>query len=196
MSAPLDVEDLITPVTEAQAKASLFGFADGFGLVTTAWQKLSPLRTVFAVCARLFAGFSTLQAQVNAAAFLDTSTKGWLTLLAYFVYGVTRIPATYARGTVTITNGGGGVYSFGPGDLVVLNPTTKKTYANVDAIVVAALEPGMDITVQASEAGSASTAAPGQVVKFVAASPQLTVTNAEALIGDDEELDEELRDRC
>ncbi len=200
---PLLLAQLLTALTPAQVLASLYAIADALGLATTAWQKLSPLRTFFAIVAQLFAGFSSTQATANAQAFLETASGDWLTLRAYYVYGVTRIPATFAPGFETITNHGGGLYEYGPGDLVLLNSTTGKTYVNTGDVTVPPLAgmggsnpPAVTFAIEALEQGSASTAAPGQIDAFVAASPQLTCTNAASIIGEDAEKDPQLRVRC
>ena len=194
MSLPID--ELIKSLTPAQVKASLYLLADSLGLKTTAWQKLSPLRTIFAVIAELFSGYTRLQAAVNRSGFLELAEGVWLTLLAWFVYGVLRNAATYAEGPVLVSNAAGGLYKYGPGDLVVLNTSTKKTYANVDAVTINPLEQDVEVVVRALEAGAASSAGPGDIDAFVAASPELSVTNAESILGEDEELDPALRVRC
>jgi len=192
----LSIDELIQSLTPDQVKATLYTLADSVGLQTTAWQKLSPLRSIFAIISQLFSGYSRGQATINRSGFLDLAVGVWLTLLAYFVYGVTRIPATFAPGTVTIDNGGGGDYTFEAGDLVVLNTTTKKTYVNTAQVHIGPLVTGLVVAIRAVEIGSASTAAPGQIDDFVAASPLLTVTNPAAVVGEDEEADPDLRVRC
>lgn len=192
----LSVTSLVTALTPDQVKASLYKLADTFGLNTTAWQKLSPTRTIFAIVAQLFSGFTAILATLAQAGFLDTAAGSWLDLLAFYVFGVTRIPATFAIGNVTIDNAGGGDYTFDPGDLQVLNSTTGKTYANTAQVTISPLATGVVVEVQALEQGSASTASPSQIDQFVSASPQLSVTNPSAIIGQDAELDADLKTRC
>lgn len=192
----LSLDDLITVATQDEVKAKLYALADDLGLKTTAWQRLSPLRTIFAILARLLSGYTEVQATLAKSGFLDTASGKWLTRVAHYVYGVDRNEATAATGTVTVDNTGGGSYSFAPGDLVFLNSTTGKTYANVAAVTITPLETGVEVEVEALEVGSASTAAPGQIDDFSSALPALTCTNDDALVGEDEEEDPDLRVRC
>ena len=192
----LDIDTLIKAATEDEIKADAYSIADSVELNTTAWQKLSPLRSVLAIVARIFSGFSTIQALINRSHYLDYAEGVWLTLLALYVYGVEREEATTATGQVTIDNTGGGLYTYDPGDLVLLNSTTKKTYVNTARVVINPLQTGLAVEVMAQEAGFASTASPGQINAFVAASPLLSVTNAAAIVGENEETDPDLRDRC
>ena len=55
------------------------------------------------------------------------------------MYGVERSPGTFASGTLTFDNAGGGVYSGGIGDLIVRSSTTNKTYRNTEAFTIGAL---------------------------------------------------------
>jgi hypothetical protein len=192
----LGVDDLITEQTPDQVKASLYALAATFGLNTTAWQRLSPLRTIFTVVAYLFSGLTKLQAAINRSAFLDTAEGDWLTLVAWFMYGVTRIAATFASGTILISNAGGGLYTYSPGDLVVRNTVTNKTYTNTALVTINPLASNVSVAIRAIEAGAASTATPGQIAAFVAASPQLSISQTAAIVGVDAELDADLRQRC
>lgn len=190
------IEDLISSQSVEQVKAFLYNVAGDLGLATTAWQKLSPLRTVFAIASTLFSGYTEVQVAVARSGFLDFAEGGGLTLLAKYVYGVLRNEATFATGQVTVDNAGGGLYPYAAGDLVFLNSTTKKTYVNTSAVTINPLQTGVVIDIAAVELGSASTAAPGQINAFSSAAPSLSVTNALAVIGDDEETDPALRLRC
>lgn len=189
------IDELIREMTTDEVKASLYLLYTTLGLSTTAWQRLSPLRTITAVLARLIAGFSRLQAIVNKSGFLDYAVGDFLTFLAFYVYNVLREPATFAPGEVTVINAGGGLYAYGIGDLVVLNTTTSKTYRNTAAVTVNPLAT-VTVAIEALEQGEDSTAAPGQIDAFVAASPSLSVTNAAAVVGQNAELDPSLRQRC
>lgn len=192
----LDVDDLITSSTPEQVQETLYATADTYGLTTTAWHKLSPLRSIFAIVAYLFSAFTVLQAVINRSGFLELATGRWLTLLAQFFYGVTRNAASFATDNVTIDNAGGGLYTYTPGELIVLNSATGKTFFNTALTTINPLQTGVIVAVQATEEGSDSTSAPGQINAFSSAAPGLSVTNASSLIGTDEEEDAPLRLRC
>ena len=126
----LDFGTLLTPESRETIKANIYSLADTLGLKTTNWFSGAPTRTLFAVAAWVFEGYQKAVVSLTASHFLDTATAGGLTRLAYYVYGVERIESTYAAGSVTLTNAGGGVYSWAAGDLVLKNTSTGATYVN------------------------------------------------------------------
>ena len=192
----LSIEQLFKSMTPAEVKASLYQLAESFGLATTAWQKLSPLRAIFAVLAQLFSNVTVLQALFNQSGFLDWAVGDLLKNVAVYVYGVSPREATFAAGEVTIDNGAGGLYTYGVGDLVVTSSALKKAYRNTAPITINPNELGVVVPIEALELGSASTAASGQIDGFATASPSLTITNAGAVVGEDEETPAALRQRC
>jgi hypothetical protein len=192
----ITVSDLVTPVTADQAEETLLLTIEGTGLKPRAWREGGSLRTILRVCAIIFAAFTKAIADLAAAGFLETSTGGWLTLLAYYVYGVTRINATFATGSVTLTNGGGGIYSVAAGAFRCTSNVTGKAYTNVSAFT---LNPGdvLLVPVTAVELGSASSATPGTVTLFTTTPlAGVTCTNLAAIVGSDAEPDLVLQQRC
>lgn len=192
----LPIDQLIQPLTKEQVKSSLYNLMKATGLPVTSWQEGAVARTIVAVVATIFAGFTEVMATVIRAGFLDLAEGVWLTMHAKFVYGVDRIEATFATGEVTLDNNGGGVFSFDPGDLIVRNPTTNKLYTNTSAFDLGALEKGKKVAIRAVEAGSASTSGPGQITAFVTTLLLVTVTNEASVVGLEAELDPALRQRC
>lgn len=192
----ITIADLITPVTADQVEESFLLIIEGTGLKPRAWRDGGTLRTILRIVAVVFAAFTNLIAQFAASGFLETSTAGWLTLLAYSVYGVTRIPSTFATGTVTLTNGGGGIYNVVAGAFRCTSSITGKAYTNVSGFT---LNPGnvLDVPVIAVEIGADSNAAPGTVTLFTTTPlAGVSCTNAAAIVGSDAEQDPELRQRC
>jgi hypothetical protein len=192
----LTIDQLFRGLSPAEVKSTLYQLAESFGLSTTAWQKLSPLRAIFAVLAQLVSNVTVLQATVNQSAFLDDATGELLQNLARYVYGVAPREATFARGEVTVNNGAGGLYTYGPGDLVVTSSALKKAYRNLAPVTIHPNELGVVVPIEALEQGSASTAAPGQIDGFATGAPGLSVANAHAVVGEDEESAADLRQRC
>lgn len=199
----LSVDALFKSQTPVQVKATLYAVADSLGLSTTAWQKLSPLRATYAVLAQLLSNLTVLQALANRAGFLDFApvnsdgtASDLLKIAAKYGFGVDYRPATFAAGEVTIDNTLGGLYSYGVGDLVVVNTATKKAYRNTAAVTINPLQTGVTVAIEALEVGSASTAAPGQIDDFATAAPGLSVTNAKSVVGEDEEQAADLIARC
>src|SRR5689334_15006781 len=162
----LPIDQLINPLTKDQVKASIYNLLKAAGVPVTSWQEGAVVRTLIAIIAAIFAGFTEVIAVATRSGFLDLAEGIWLTVLAYYVYGVTRIEATFATGKVTLTNTGGGLFDMEPGDLILLCPSTKKTYTNVAAFKLDPLGT-LDIDVRAVEAGAASTAPPNTITDFV-----------------------------
>ncbi|WP_437606248.1 baseplate J/gp47 family protein [Sorangium sp. So ce834] len=191
----LPIDQLIKPLTRDQVKESMYRLLTAAGLQVTSWQEGGVARTIIAVCAAIFAGFTEVIALAIRANFLDLAEGIWLTLLAYYVYGVTRIEATFASGQVTLVNTGGGVYEFEPGEFFCRNPTTDAHYTNVSAFTLGAGQT-LTIDVRAVEAGAGGTSSAGQISSLVTAMLYVTVSNATAIVGRDQELDPALRQRC
>lgn len=196
----ISLDDLITPVTTDEQLENFLSTLETIGVRARSWRQGGSLRTILRVVAGTYAGFSNVSIEFIRSGFLDLARNGWLTLLARYVFNVERIEATFAVGTVTLSNAGGASYpTVQPGALRVVNPTTKKVYTNT-AVFTLASGPGTsaDVDVQAVEIGSASNSAAGAITDFetVLDFPGVTVTNATAVIGSDDELDPDLRQRC
>lgn len=192
----LTVDQLFIPLTEAQVKAKLYELAAALGLPTTSWVSGAPTRVIIAVLAKLYGFFlAPLLVVVAKSGFLDDAEEGWLTLLASLVYGVTRRAATFATGEVTLVNGGGGVYSFEANECVLQNSATGATYVAAEAFDLLAGQT-ITVSVRAEAKGSASNAEIGAIDTIVTTMLEVTVLNADEVIGIDEETDPELRDRC
>lgn len=191
----MTLDELTTPITADQWKASIYDVMYRVGLNTTTWKPGAVVRTIVTATAIMLASLSKLIALIAGSGFLDLSTGPWLTLLARYQYGVERQPATFATGQVTITNSGGGIYEYDPGDLVFINATTRKTYRNTGSVSIGSLAT-VTIGIQAIEAGTGSTAQPGAINLFETPELGLSVTNAYPVVGIDEETDAALRVRC
>jgi hypothetical protein len=192
------LEELISSQTVAQVKASVYAIAESIGISTTSWVRLSPLRSVFAIVAQIFSGYTSLSAAATRARFLELAGTGdLLTKCGFYTFNVVRTPASYATGDpVVVDNLGGGLYTYAAHELLFLNSTTLKTYWNTAAVTINPLETGVEIDVEAVEVGSGSNAAPGQIDAFVSANPLLSVTNPGSIVGDDLEEASDFIARC
>lgn len=195
MSAPT-LEELTTPLTRAEVQASIYSTLTALGVNTTVWKPGSVVRTMIVAVSIVLAAFSKLQTDIAKSGFLELSVGPWLTLVARYVYGVERDLATFATGAVTLDNSGGGVYALDPDDLIFSNPITGKTYRNTAAVSIAALQTGVVVAIQATEVGTASSAAPGAITVLTTPLIGVTCSNALAVVGHDEETDPGLRARC
>jgi hypothetical protein len=189
------LDSLTTPLTRQEVQASIYQVLAANGVTTTTWKPGSVVRTFIVGTSIILSALSTLQAKIARSGFLDLSEGDWLTLVAFYVYFVARDVATFAPGEVTLVNTGGGVFSFDPDDVIVSNPGTGKTYRNTEAFELAALET-LTIAIRATEAGSASTSAPGEISVLETTLNGVTCSNADAVVGQDAEGDPALRLRC
>ncbi|HEX8795446.1 MAG TPA: baseplate J/gp47 family protein [Polyangiaceae bacterium] len=190
------LSDLLTPITADEAFATFVSNLVALGIGADQWRKGGVARTILRVVAITYAGFSATMVAALSAGFLDFATGGWLILLAYYVYGVTAIPATQASGAVTLVNAGGGTYTYLAGQATFLNSTTKVSYTNVNPFTLNPTSTLTGLQVQATTFGSASSSAPGGIDTLVTAMLGVSVTNPLAVVGQDAEADPALRTRC
>lgn len=191
----ISLSDLITPVTTDQAMESLLSTLETLQVPARSWRTGGAYRNILRAAAGLYSGLSSVVAGFAASGFLDTASGGWLTLLAYFVYGVTRPPATFAVGQVLFTNAGGGNYTNAAGTVTLLWVSGKKAYVTTEALNL--IGPSTQLVgVQAVEIGAASTVGPGQVDTLQSPLSFVTVTNPASIVGSDELDDEDLRELC
>jgi uncharacterized phage protein gp47/JayE len=191
----IDINELLAEVTADEILAKFLDALEALGVPAKSWRAGGVYRTILRVVAITYASFVAIMRLFIGAGFLETATGTFLTAMALSVYGVTRIPATFATGTVTLVNAGGGVFLLGIGELVVKSSTTGKSFTNTASISLGAGDTvGVDI--QALEIGSASSAPATTIDTLVTSLPSVTCSNAAAVIGSDEELDADLRARC
>lgn len=189
--------ELTTPLTRAEVETSIYAAIAARGAKTTNWKPGGVVRTIIVGTALVLSALSSLISQLARMGFLELSEGDWLTLVALYVYGVVRDEGSFATGTVTLNNAGGGIYSGLAGDLVFLNSTSGKTYRNTEPYAVAALETGVEVAVQAVEIGTDSNAAAGEIDDFESSPlPGVTVTNALAIVGTDRQEDPAVREDC
>jgi len=186
---------LIVEETKAEIYARGLALADSLGLTTTSWAPGDPTRSLYHFVAEVL---STLEGNVAGymkSAFLDYSTGDWLTVMADQVYGVTRVEATYASGSVTLTNAGGGVYTIEVGDIVLRASLSGKTYTNTSGGTLSGSST-LTLDFAADEAGSDSSAAATEIDELVTSMLGVTCSNASAFVGVDAEEDAALVARC
>lgn len=192
----INLNDLVTPLTTEQVNETLLTTIEGLGVPARSWVKGRAMSVITRAAATLISALTLLISDAVKATFLDSSTGTWLTLLAYYVYGVTRIEATFATGSVRFDNGGGGSFVKAAGEVRVYNPTTKKTYVNTAAFTIAPLQTGVLVPFQAVESGSASSSAPMSVNAIETTMLGVTALNPLAIVGSDAERDPTLRQAC
>jgi uncharacterized phage protein gp47/JayE len=193
------LEDLVQPVTRAEAQQSIYNVLGILGVNTTSWKPGAVVRTLLGATALVLSAFSELQAKIARSGFIELSDGAWLTLVAHYVYGVDRFDATFATGEVTLTNVGGGVFDFDADDLIFANPSTGMTYRNTEPVALGAVSTPtavVNVPISATVAGVAGNAEPGAITQMVTTVLSVSCSNSAPLRGSDEETDAQLRERC
>lgn len=187
--------DVITPMSGAQVRATMVSTLKTLGVPADQWRPGGTYSTILTVLAYAIATFLGLLAQGLGAGFLETASGGWLTLLAYYVYGVTRPGATVATGTVTLVNSGGGTYTYNAQKAIFGNPTTGAQYVNTNSFT---LNPGatLVIAIQALVPGSSSSSPVGAISQLVTTMLGVTCGNTAPVVGADQMGDPQLRQLC
>lgn len=191
----MNLSDLITPLTTDQAREAILTQLEQLGIPARSWRKGIALSVILRVFAILYAALSVIIAGFAASGFLDYASGGWLTLLARYVYGVTRPSATYAVGKVLFTNNGGGVHTDAAGTVVLEWIAGKKTYVTTEDLNLTSIGQTQLVSVIAVEIGAASSAGPGQIT-LQTDLLQVTATNPESVVGSDELADDPTRQLC
>lgn len=204
VGVPLSV--LTTPSTPEQELAELLAIAAAVQLPTTSWVLGEPTLTLLEIVAQRISMLTQVLAPMAAGGFLDFAsgsgipgTPGWLDILGQQTFNESRITATFAQATCTLTNSGGDTYVISANELVAESSVTGKTYRNsTPSSGTVTLSPSSSITLTfvADEAGSASSAGTGDISLLVTALLGVTITNPTAATGLDEESDDAYRARC
>lgn len=191
------IDQLTTPLTLEECRAATYGVLGAIGVNTTTWKPGAVLRTVITGFCLCLSALSRLQASIVKLGFAALSTGDWLVLCAYYQFGVSKLIASFATGTITVNNTGGGSYGpLNPGDFVVSSAVSGKQYSNTQVFSIGSLQTGIAVIVRAIEAGSGSTASAGDISNVVSNLDGVQCTNTAAIIGSDDEQDPALQLRC
>jgi hypothetical protein len=193
---PVDINTLLTPLDTDTVFNEWMTALQTAGVPSNTWRVGGPMRTLMRLIAASIVAMWTVTIAMISGGFLETAQGNWLSFLAYYVYGVIRVAATQAQGSITLVNAGGGVYDADPGELILQNPTTKKTYVNVATIHLGAGATLQGVLIIAQEAGSASTTPNGTTLGFVTPWSQVTATTSTDVVGLDAQSDDDLKATC
>ncbi len=192
----MTIDQLVTPLTTDEALTELFELAADLELSTTAWQSGQPIYTYLQVIAQKFADMTEVLAEIAKGGYGDLLPSDmWATLWAASRFNVTRTVAEAATGEVTFTNASVTEYTKAIGEVIVGHATTGKTYRNSEAMVIPALGT-LTADIAADEVGTDSNAAPGAVTEMVVSLTGVTCTNAEPVLGQDDETTAALVERA
>jgi len=193
---PVDVNVLLAPTSPQTVLGVIINSLVTMGIRADLWPKEGVAISCMTAVSSIFSGaINTTVIPAVKSGWLPTAVGNWLTWAALYSYGVNRVNATFATGQLTLTNGGGGSFSFGPFEATFQNALTKKTYTNVDPIALAPLGT-QTINIQSTEQGTASNAAPGDISIIVSTMLQVSCTNLAAVSGIDTQSDASLQLEC
>lgn len=199
------VEILQTQVTQEQAFAALKGFilsAPNPPEETTLDTPGTPENAFIYGLALAEEHRSEDRAGYAQAAFRSTAPIEYLRIHSAEFFGLPVQVAGYATTLMSVTNITGNLYGpFEPGELRVVNDTTKAVYENTAAVTIqpAQLSPFVAWTgsfgVRAVDPGTASNAAIGDVDRLESALDGVTVSNTQPALTVDDESAESINRR-
>jgi uncharacterized phage protein gp47/JayE len=192
---------LTTPVTQAAYLSQILATLAAQGFPVTGWQSGNAGRTLAVADAAALTDLRAVIADVARGGYLDTATGDWLTLLAAGLFDLTRTPAVFAVGSVTLACvATAGPYSITAGALVVTDGTRRWRSTNTTTQTLPS-SGSLVVNVRAESPGTAYNVS-GSTLLTTPVSPSLagvTVTAATAWLttsGAAEESDASLRARC
>jgi Baseplate J-like protein len=194
------ISTLLSTVTADQFRSRMVTSLQTLGIPAQSWRKGGVASSILTVVSMVLASLSAGLASILSGFFLPTATGDGLTLLAYYVYGVTRPAATAATGLLTFTNNGGGVFngsSYAPG-LVFFLGENGQTYTNLDQVTLGALGSStatQTIHIECTQLGTIGNAGPGVIDELVTTMVGVSVTNG-PVAGQDALDDPTLRSLC
>jgi len=197
MAIQLSLSQLLQSVSLDSWKQRVVDIATGVGLQTQNWASGGYTRILVALFSQFYKTSSDVVPLIAAGGLLDWAEGAWLALLAKQVFNVDKIEATFAAAVegITLTNTGGGFFTFDARDIVFKRTSTGKTYHNTSAGTLSA-GATLELDIEADEAGSDSNAPVATITELVTTLLGVTCTNTVALVGLNEESDPELRQRC
>lgn len=191
----ISIDDILTPMSLTACETSIYTVLGWLGVPTTGWKPGGVARAIVTMVATMQQAASEMVSNIGRSAFFSSASGDWLSMVAQQTYGVNRIEATFADGTVLLTNSGGGDYSsppLGVGEVIVSCSNSGKTYVNTSEI---SLGPATSATgtFRAEDSGAASNALPGEIDTMQTALVGVTCSNTTTFVAADEQSDESLR---
>jgi len=191
----LTFEDLMQSVPVEQIVQATLDVAEDLELPVTAWQEGSAAREIIYIDATNLAGFSTSITPIARGGLLDYADGDWLTLLAKQVFDVDKILSSAATGNIRLNNAGAVPYTLDPGDVRVLNETTGATYTSASGGTLTA-SGTLVLDFVADSPGTAGNLVSTDTLSLITTLDGVTPVFDATLLGQDEELDPALKQRC
>jgi hypothetical protein len=200
---PATFAELLTPVTPAEAEATVLGLLEAVGFPATSWQRFSVPRTLVKLTSELYSDARTGISNIVRSRLLDFATGDALTYLARHFFLVERAAAVATVGTFVFTDVGGAPYDIEPGIYFVRDRVTGKRYLNVTGGTLA-VGGTLNVTFRAESPGSSYNIASAATLEFATTLEGVEVTNPAdpgsgtwiTTEGADEQTDTSLREAC
>lgn len=191
----LPIDEILTPTSAESLANTMLSALELVGVPARSWRPGGVARSIVGAAASVVSIAANLVASVCGASFTETASGAWLTLHASSVFGIDRRPATHATGEVVLINDGGGDWTFASGDLVLYSSRTNQRYRVIGGGTLPS-NGTLTVTVVAVEAGTIGSAETGGIDSLETSWPRVSCSNPQALVGADEQSDEELRLAC
>lgn len=193
----ISLASLFTVETAARLLDRGLAVASALGVPVTSWRSGDPTLSTYHFLATILSELEGTMGEFVRAGFLSTATGDWLVVYASEVYGVESEEGSYASGTITLVNEGGGYHPIEIGQITFRSSVTGKTYTNTSADV---LESGVGETVTldwtADEVGTDSSVAADEIDEIVSGPLEVAIQSSGAGSGVDAWSDEDLRAQC
>jgi len=190
------ITDLVVAKTKAVLYSSWLALATGLGVPVTSWEVGDPTDSLAQWVTEEIAALEVVFVDFCKSAFLDYAAADstlyeWLVIVAAQNFGYVARTATYATGTIRLTNTAGGIYTFDIGDLTIKNSVTGATYHNTESGTLLggtlSMATIIDLAIEADLPGSASTSGVGDIDTMVTTFLGVTCSNAAVVTGQDAE---------
>jgi uncharacterized phage protein gp47/JayE len=200
----LSVEQLIQPLTQAQALEVVLEVLQGLGFeLPESWQPGSLARTQAELSGELGVQHTEAAISIARSGFSKLAIGDWLTLLSESHYDQTRNEAVATQGVCRLSAAASapGLFVLAAGDVVIRHPQTGYTYRSITG---GTLEAGgtLDLTFEAETAGANRNVVSGTITELVSDLSGVTVSNPVVAdgtwitrLGADRERDAELQER-
>jgi hypothetical protein len=194
----LTVDQILTPMSTAQVRAMGVTVLTALGLQPNNWAQGGIASSVLTAACTVVASLSQQLSNGIAQQWNPTASGGGLQLLSKFFYGFSPPQPTFATGELALLNFGGGIYSYGAGQVQFSSTVANSngvypTYTNTDAFTLLAGAPLAPVAstpalvgIQATNVqGSGGNSNPGFVTQLVTALIGVTCNNPAAVVGAD-----------
>ncbi len=184
---PITLADLITPLSESEARAIILGLLKAGGFPTVSWDTHSVPKRLVDVTAKLFSDVTGIVADIAHGSFLDYIPKTptgykWLDLVARDFYQIVPKAPVFTRGgsggRIVLTAGpSAGPYVIHARSIKIGTPGGTRIYTNVDSGTLPLGGTLGTLTWEAENPGAAWNVPINSIVEMKTPLPGVTVNN-------------------